>query len=1773
MQYVQTARSHSARGESVVKLTKDSASSQGKKRSTFTNIHPFKECKLKRTILIKYIAYNVSNNSENVMIHILNHSIIYLIMSACCLHFQIRRILLIRNSKYTASNCIKYVFTTFRNRGLGLKMGQPQVFHRLSGCFLLWMVLSCLVTVVRSDRVMWVDTEGEDGPQCIHHTPVGALMAQPPPSRSCRSLEYALWNALNSTSIRVVCGTYTLHSFNAPPNKFQSVQKEPFALKLEGKCATDWPIIQCLNGITVTFNAFKEVEIREISFKGCGEQEHLKNVDDNPALYFSNCTNVMLQHVTVHITGLYGIGIVVKNILPHGVNTLRDVSVLHNGTYGTGILCNIQGSNQSPALNISLYMNNVQVVNTNTHTEYDPSMAFTGIFVIVKGTGSGNNISLHNVTVFNSAPMSGSSITVRLLGDMNNNTVNLVGVNVLDGWDQRYSSKNRTDTLTECTRRQLEMMKSNTKSKSYYSVFLLVQTSSNTINITGAHVVTSYGPKNVIAFYVIFATLASLNRVSLENVSVTAKECPFSIADKYGLFLIFADNSSVNTLVTRNLLVVNITTESGVGVLLDFSGQCTGNRVLLYGSTIAYHMSKNGGGLDAIFSDYANNNRLILSRLIVENNTAAMGGGIQINLLGLSAKNSILAGFILISGNRAHAGGGMFISFTDFSQQNTVDLDAVYIMNNTLSPTTNICMGGGMLLYFTTGSVTMPTNNAVVMNHTYFIDNKAMCGVGGGLSLFYMHSPYTGDSGDKVHVDNSWFFDNRADSGHAFALQSSPWNRKALFRGFISTNIFCAFTNVTHKINNEYFNTVFRHTIHGGYNNFNFTIFNKSEIAYKAQIIIMNVMSELNKHANPFLQIKAHGSLVLLVSVQIKLDGKFSCEAASQGLLAFDSEVILPPDSYTLFEHCVASNGGAIALYGESYIRISPNSYMSLTYNHAFQRGGALYVHSAPHAATHVRCFLQYVQGDKASYRGIVFQNNSAKHEGQSIFISEVENCIKDGSTNLYYYPSQRLTSLNSTYMLNLKFQRTDKHYTGQMCYEDGINYTSFCNGTSNTSIDILPQVVSGPDHVDGAPVDLDNPLTVQFIPGKQKQLPHKQAYDILGNVINTVFTVQIITDEPTTDVHLNPFSKYTADFTVILHGIPLTHGMANHLSTTNKSNETGNATPRLVLQSVDNSNLMLIMNIELQCCPPGYIFRISSGDMGTCHCGISMVPGIGECNETDPNNIGAVLQRNHWAGYLPSIDRLSCNGQKFFSAPCPPGYCQTLQTTLPNNNSKELLEEIGCGGSNRKGLLCGDCLEGYSTAINFNGMRPVCTSCQDGLSTVGLLVWILSEWVPMLVVMFVVMLFNIDLVSGRFNSFLLFAQLLAFSSIRGDAELGTVHITFVKIYRFLYGVWNLDFFGVLLPPYCLIPHSHLTLLQTLLLHYSIGLFPLIVAITLIVLERSAEKWICCHRVDQCLRRMRRWKAKYSDGMSYDRALPAFVILGFTRFLVSSSYILVNQTITGEDGEERMVVWWQGSVPYGSIQHIAYFIPAIIILLVFVLLPAFLLLTLPIVPQLFGRLIIAVPPLRKLQRMQTFCSNVYTDRWIYHFVNVFQGCYKERFRSFSSLYLFYRIIHLVAAVFIPRAEDGLCIQLILTLVLSQLIVIFQPYSASHLNILDTAILGNLSLILVLSLLMNDADTLSGTIQFFASVRMILIYLPLLYPAILFGRKVYMKCPKLRCCHKKYESEEDDVDPLLIDPTEGLGNFVRITELHAGAPTSSDEESETETQSEEMLLEN
>lgn len=138
------------------------------------------------------------------------------------------------------------------------KMEQLQVHHR-QDFLLLWMVLCCLVTVVRSDTVMWVDTKGKDGPQCIHDTPGDALMVQPPPNRSCKSLLYALQNTLNSTSIKVMCGTHDC---------FKTADKvlptSTLSVRIVGECATNRPTIRFMNGSNLTFHGITSVVVQDL---------------------------------------------------------------------------------------------------------------------------------------------------------------------------------------------------------------------------------------------------------------------------------------------------------------------------------------------------------------------------------------------------------------------------------------------------------------------------------------------------------------------------------------------------------------------------------------------------------------------------------------------------------------------------------------------------------------------------------------------------------------------------------------------------------------------------------------------------------------------------------------------------------------------------------------------------------------------------------------------------------------------------------------------------------------------------------------------------------------------------------------------------------------------------------------------------------------------------------------------------------------------------------------------------------------------------------------------------------------------------------------------------------------------------------------------------------------------------------------------------------------------------------------------------------------------
>ena len=1604
----------------------------------------------------------------------------------------------------------------------GIDTVMPDLLKHILLVCVLWL-LTCCTGAASEDyrRTMWVSTTGEDSPQCIHDTPTSDPVPHPQHlNETCGSLNYALTHIGNNTLIAIGCGIHVLEPVDNLLDGTPLMNVTTVVVRSD--CETDPPAIQCTDGANVAFYNVSNVQIEYVVFRDCGKQlQHSHSLTDSSTLYFQDCKTVNLLSLHINISGPYGRGIsFIRNdtTITQGDVLICNVKIVHYGFHGSGIHFEfLTGSTRDASLaNETIQITNLSIVHVNNVNPRNLAVTFTGIKITVMGDGEGGEITLSNVTIIShlDKTSSGSGISIALRDTVCQYYLLLEDIVVEEKCQNLHNSSNRTvsgTTIDEqfCSTTAKDAL-NNSITHTSIKIELRGNSNRNHIHIHFVNVGVS-GPTVCVApgsaLSIEVTDQSERNFVLLHDILLKGSNA--SNACRRGLQVFITSWARKNAILMIEVSLKFHRALCGAGGYFEFSGHAMENLMEINHALISHNHAFWGGSIATVCRDFATDNIFNVHNIKISNSSAVLGGGVLVNLQDSSSKNTIHLALGGLFSNTACRGGGMLLQIKDASVANVVEIWNCNFMYNKLIPSEkHDMMGGGVHVEFATVSATIQTDNIVIFTKDNFAFNTAGPGVGGGISVLYKHSLYQGDSGDRLIVENVQLFHNMAASGSACAFQSLPTHGKRLFRGVRMTNCIADFDVITGQMNILQLleNTWFFDHIY---------LINSSS---EESIAVMN--QKLSQGINPSFQVETNTNMIFAKSVQITVRNALGiyCGASSQGIYALDTEIVFQANTMALVKICVATHGGAIALHGESYIRVGKNATLEFTCNHAFQRGGAIYASSAPGVVPVSNCFLQYDQEWEENSSAFVFGENSADFERNSLYMSDARNCHtrftrKNISTNLAPVSGYLSFSVFDIQHFNLSF-----YYPAN---------------DSETWADLQWEIMSGISHIGSATsfADLNGNMTkhIHFIPGKPKQLPYSHVYDEFGNIISPVFAVLINQMDGSLPMELNSFSKYTADFVVILHGIPQQHGIANHSFPSNTSNTLAIVRPpQLVLQSVDNTDLLLVMNIELQCCPPGYILRYGSGDMGTCHCGVLTVIGIADCNESQPEMhvIGAVLKRDHWAGYLRSNDQHSCDGQKFFTGPCPPGYCQTQQITLPQNNSQQKLQNVVCSGSNRKGLLCGDCLESKGIAVNFNGIRPVCVSCEEGLSKVGILVWILSEWVPMLAFMFVLMLLNIDLVSGRFNSFLLFAQLLAFSTIRGDVELGPVHNAFVRIYRFLYGMWNLDFFGVLLPPYCLAPHAHLTLLQTILLHYSIGLFPLTVAITLTVLERSAEKWICCHRVDQCLRRMRRWKAKYSDGMSYDRALPAFVILGFTRFLVSSSYLLVNQTITGEDGERKVVVWWQGSVPYGSIQHIAYFIPAIVILLMFVLLPSLLLLTLPIGPQLFGRLLIAVPPLRKLQRMQTFCSNVYTDRWVYHFVNVLQGCYKERFRSFSSLYLFHRIVHLFVAVFLPRAEDVLRIQIFLTVALLLLIATFQPYNSRKINAVDAAILGNLTLILILSLHITDLNTPIWTRQFYASLQMVLIYLPLLYPGILLGKKVYLKCKQLRCCHKQEEQREE-----------------------------------------------
>ena len=396
----------------------------------------------------------------------------------------------------------------------------------------------------------------------------------------------------------------------------------------------------------------------------------------------------------------------------------------------------------------------------------------------------------------------------------------------------------------------------------------------------------------------------------------------------------------------------------------------------------------------------------------------------------------------------------------------------------------------------------------------------------------------------------------------------------------------------------------------------------------------------------------------------------------------------------------------------------------------------------------------------------------------------------------------------------------------------------------------------------------------------------------------------------------------------------------------------------------------------------------------------------------------------------------------------------------LPHNTSD--LNDFFCAPLNREGLLCRDCIDGFGPSVVTTGYG--CANCTE--SSYGWLLYIISEFVPATVFYFVVLTLRIRITSAPMNCFVMFSQLVVISINHSPefhgalmAELGITSRAVFKVILTCYGLWNLDFFRYLIPPFCV--SQSLTNIHVLALQYVSAFYPLLlIALTYTCVELHGHNfkpivwlWKPFHRCFVYARR--RWDSK----ASIIDVFATFLLLSYSKLLFVSCFLLQGTEIYNADGElvpgTSHVLLFDATVQFLSKEHLPFAIVSLLIL-AFTILPPLLLIFYPC--KIFNSC------LNRCHKRRFHALHI--------FVEAFQGCYKDGvtggwdLRSMSGVYLLLRFV-LVLLNYHMVHQIGWSMRALVFLSLSILILIVQPYKEHYMNVLDSLLLALLGFLILL----------------------------------------------------------------------------------------------------------
>ena len=136
------------------------------------------------------------------------------------------------------------------------------------------------------------------------------------------------------------------------------------------------------------------------------------------------------------------------------------------------------------------------------------------------------------------------------------------------------------------------------------------------------------------------------------------------------------------------------------------------------------------------------------------------------------------------------------------------------------------------------------------------------------------------------------------------------------------------------------------------------------------------------------------------------------------------------------------------------------------------------------------------------------------------------------------------------------------------------------------------------------------------------------------------------------------------------------------------------------------------------------------------------------------------------------------------------------------------------CRPMNRKGVVCSKCMDGYGLSVTSYGYK--CVRCPNAWYRVPL--FLIIELLPITLLYLFALVFQISVTTPPIPCFTMYAQFvvlgLRYTTMNADEGI-TLDI---KILQTVYGIFNLDFFKLILPHFCV--SSKLQLINVFFLGY-----------------------------------------------------------------------------------------------------------------------------------------------------------------------------------------------------------------------------------------------------------------------------------------------------------------------------------------------------------------